>query len=87
MTQAVFDKAVELKDMIESFSKAHNAIIDAYNQLFRSSKSITEEDIVAFVHTIVKETGGELELLAIIKCATETIEAKCKQLKEEFAEL
>ena len=87
MTQAVFDKAVELKVRIESFSKAHNAIIDAYNQLFRRSKSITEEDIVAFVQTIVKETGGELELLTIIKCATDTIDAKCKQLKEEFAGL
>ena len=42
---------------------------------------------MTFVRTIVQETGGELELLTIIKCATDTIDAKCKQLKEEFAEL
>ena len=89
MTQAVFDKAVELKVRIESFQKAQDAIVDACNRflLHSGSKSITEEDIVAFVHTLVQETGGELEILTIVKCAADTIDAKCKQLEEEFTEL
>ena len=89
MTQEVFDKAIKLKERIESFKEANNAIIDAYNKLNRhsESKSLTEKDIVAFVHTLVQETGGELEVLTIVKCATDRIYAKCKQLEEEFAEL
>lgn len=89
MTQEVFDRAIKLKERIESFQNANNAIIDAYNKLSRrfESKSLTEKDIVAFVHTLVQETGGELEILTIVKCAVGTINAKCEQLEQEFAEL
>lgn len=89
MTQAVFDKAIDLKQRINSFEKAKNAIIDAGNRFLRrsDSKSISEVDIVNLVHTLVQETGGELEILTIVKCAADTIDAKCKQLEEEFTEL
>lgn len=89
MTQEVFDKAIDLQQRINSFKKAHNAIIDAGNLFLRrsDSKSISEGDIVNFVYTLVEETGGELEVLTIVKCAADTIDAKCKQLEEEFTEL